>query len=142
MNYSRLFHWMDRKLKISNRLKETAIIYVMFLMVSMRKHSMDAAATFSGSSKSRFSKFLKNHSNLAEIKLDQLSKKQAKRFGKNLRFIADGKLCWKIGILIDSTLQKRSAKAVQSAFGKRQTIQSRSRLCNRPSMDQHRFVHQ
>jgi len=109
MNYSRLFHWMDRKLKISNRLKETAIIYVMFLMVSMRKHSMDAAATFSGSSKSRFSKFLKNHSNLAEIKLDQLSKKQAKRFGKNLRFIADGKLCWKIGILIDSTLQKRSS---------------------------------
>jgi hypothetical protein len=100
---------MDRKLKINRRLKEVAIIYLMFLMVAVRKHSIKEAAAFFGSSKSRFSKFLKNHTDLAVVKLDELSKQQAKQFGKNIRFMADGKLPWKIAILIDATLQNRSS---------------------------------
>lgn len=39
MNYSRLFNWVDRKLSIKKRLKEVAILYVLFLIVSFRKHS-------------------------------------------------------------------------------------------------------
>jgi len=100
---------MDRKLKIIGRFKNVAIIYVLFLMVSERKHSQQAAGEFSHSSKSRFSKFLKNHSDLAVFKLQELSKRQAKQFGKKISFIADGKLPWKIGILIDATLQIRSS---------------------------------
>jgi hypothetical protein len=109
MNYSALFTWMGRKLNITKRLKETTILYVLFLMVSNRKHSLEAVAAFSNKCKSRFSKFLQNHSNLAVVKLNELSKRQAKQFGKNIRFIADGKLPWKIAILIDATLQGRSS---------------------------------
>lgn len=115
MNYSVLFHWMCRKLNIEKRLREVVVIYVLFLMVSVRKHSIDTAAAFSNSTKSRFSKFLKNHSNLAVVKLDQLSKRQAKQFGKNIRLIADGKLPWRIAILIDATLQERSSLHTQNA---------------------------
>lgn len=42
---------------------------------------------------------------MAVFKLSELSKRQAKQFGKKIRFMADGKLPWKIGILIDATLQ-------------------------------------
>ncbi|MBT8339054.1 MAG: hypothetical protein KJP07_03490, partial [Desulfatitalea sp.] len=42
---------------------------LIFLMISSRKHSFTAAAEFSKSSKSRFSKFLKHHSDLAVYKL-------------------------------------------------------------------------
>jgi len=109
MNYSQFLTWIDRRLKITGRLKNVAIIYLVFLMISVRKHSQQAAGEFSNSSKSRFSKFLKNHSTFAVVKLDELSKRQAKQFGKNIRFLADGQLQWKIGILIDATLQERSS---------------------------------
>ena len=109
MNYSQFLTWIDRRLKIVGRLKKVTIIYLVFLMISMRKHSQQAAGEFSNSSNSRFSKFLTKHSTFAVAKLDELSKRQAKQFGKNIRFLADGKLPWKIGILIDATLQKRSS---------------------------------
>jgi len=105
---------MGRKLNPKKRLREVVIIYVLFLMVSVRKHSIDAAAIFSNSTKSRFSKFLMNHSDLAVVKLDELSKKQAKQFGKNIRFMADGELQWKIAIIIDATLQGRSSLHAQN----------------------------
>ena len=109
MNYSQFLTWVDRRLKIVGRLKKVAIIYIIFLMISVRKHSQQAAGEFSNSSKSRFSKFLQTHSKFAVVKLDELSKRQAKQFGKNIRFLAEGTLLWKIGILIDATLQKRSS---------------------------------
>ena len=115
MNYSRLLNWMGKKLNINKRLKEVTIIYILFLMLSVRKHSLDAAARFSHSDKSRFSKFLKNHSDLSIVKLNELSKRQAKQFGKDIRFLADGKLPWKIAILIDATLQGRSTLHTNNA---------------------------
>ena len=89
MNYSELDYWIGRKLNITIRLKKVAITYVIFLMISCRKHSFTAAAEFSKSSKSRFSKFLKNHSDLAVHQFDELSKKQAKQFGKSIRLLVD-----------------------------------------------------
>ena len=115
MNYSRLFNWADSKLNIKKRLKDVAIVYVLFLMVSFRKHSLQEAARFSNSSKSRFSILLKNHSDLAIVKLEELSKKQAKQFGRIICFLEDGKLPWRIAIIIDATLQQRSSLHAQNA---------------------------
>ncbi|MCP3967404.1 MAG: transposase [Lentisphaerae bacterium] len=109
MNYNTIFTWIGKKLHIDKRIKRTAILYVLFLMVSVRKHSLREAAVFSSSSVSRFSKFLKNHSDLAVVKLSELSKKQAKQFGKHIEFLAKGALPWQISILIDATLQNRSS---------------------------------
>jgi hypothetical protein len=109
MTYSQIRTWVDRKIKIVGRVRNVAIIYVLFLMVPARKHTLQAAGEFSRSSKSRFSKFLKNHSDLAVLKLNELSKRQAKQFGKIIGFLADGKCPWKIAVLIDATLQGRSS---------------------------------
>ena len=109
MNYSALFNWTGRKLNLPKRHKKTAIAFLLFLMVSARKHTQQAAAEFSGLSRSCFNKLLKNHRDLAVTKLCELSKKQAKQFGKNIRFMADGKLPWKIAIIIDATLQRRAS---------------------------------
>lgn len=109
MNHSSLCNWIGRRLNISKRLKQAAIFYVLFLMVPVRKHSLQQASAFSSSSKSHFSRFLKIHSALAVTKLDEISKRQAKQFGKAIRFLADGKLPWRIALIIDATLQKRSS---------------------------------
>jgi hypothetical protein len=57
-------------------------------MTSFRKHSLRAAADFSGPATSQFSRFLKYHLDVAVYNLNQLSKKQAKQFSANFQFIA------------------------------------------------------
>ena len=114
MNYSALFSWMERKLNLPKRLENVTIAYLLFLMVSTRKHTLQAAAKFSNLSKSSFSKLLKNHPEFSATKLCELSKKQAKQFGRNIGFMADGKLPWKIAIIIDATLQNRSSLHTQN----------------------------
>ena len=114
MNYSTLFNWTERKLNLPKRLENVTVAYLLFLMVSTRKHTLQAAAEFSNLSKSSFSKLLKNHSGLAVTKLCELSKKQARQFGRNIGFMADGKLPWKIAIIIDATLQNRSSLHAQN----------------------------
>jgi hypothetical protein len=109
MNYSALFNWTDGKLNIPKRLKKITIAYLLFLMISTRKHTLHAAAQFSNLEKSGFSKLLKKHTDLATIKLCELSKKQARQFGRNIRFLADNKLLWKVAIIIDATLQRRAS---------------------------------
>ena len=47
MNYSTLLNWTDRQLKLPKRLKRITVVYLLFLMVSARKHSLQAAAEFS-----------------------------------------------------------------------------------------------
>jgi len=114
MNYSALSNWTGRKLKLPKQLKNITVAYLLFLMVSTRKHSLTAAAEFSNLSKSSFSKLLKRHPDLAVTNLCELSKKQVRQFGKNIRFMADGKLPWKIAIIIDATLQNRSSLHAQN----------------------------
>jgi hypothetical protein len=109
MNYSTICNWLGRRLNINKKLKQVAIFYVLFLMVPVRKHSLKEAAAFSSSSKSNFSRFLQNHSEIAAYKLGELSKRRAKQFGKTIRFLAEGKLPWQIALIIDATLQKRSS---------------------------------
>jgi len=114
MYYSTFYQWVGRKLNITKRLRTVALPYVIFLMISCNKHSCTAAAEFAKSSKSNFSKFLNNHSDLAIYKLDELSKKQAKQFSKSIELLANGQLPWKIAIIIDATLQRRSSLHAQN----------------------------
>jgi hypothetical protein len=70
---------------------------------------MTAAAKFSGLQASQFSRFLKNHSDVAVYQLDQLSKKQAKQFSSAIKTLSAGQIPWHVAILIDSTIQHRSS---------------------------------
>jgi hypothetical protein len=77
-------------------------------MVSTRKHTLRGAAEFSGMNKSQFSRFLKRHADVALYTLQDLSKKEAKRLCGAIDWLAKGTVPWKIGLLIDSTIQGRS----------------------------------
>ncbi len=109
MNFTKLKNRMHNQLVIDKRLKVVCLWYLLFLMISVRKHSLRAAAEFSGLATSQFSRFLQNHTDVAVYNLDQLSKKQAKQFSTVLKFLAKGQLPWKIAILIDSTIEHRSS---------------------------------
>ena len=84
-----------QKVGIAKRLRSVAIIYIIFLMLPVRKHTLDAVATFSHSTKSRFSKFLKKNKILAIHTLSDLSKNQAKQFGEITERLKG--LPWKVG---------------------------------------------
>lgn len=89
MNYSVLSNWTGRKLKLPKQLEKVTVAYLLFLMVSARKHSLQDAAVFSNLSKSCFSKLLKKHPDLAITKLCELSKKQARQFGQYIDFLKE-----------------------------------------------------
>lgn len=78
-------------------------------MSSKQKHTLEAAARFTGSTKSRFTNLLKNNPDVAIHKLSELSKKQARQFFDINRHLENDKLPWNIAILIDSTIQNRSS---------------------------------
>ncbi len=107
MNYRQFYNQVSQKVSIAKRLSSVAVIYIIFLMSPVRKHTFEAAATFAMSAKSRFSKFLKNHKILAIYTLNELSKKQAKQFEGIIENLKG--LPWKIAVLIDATNQKRSS---------------------------------
>lgn len=115
MNYKKYKNWLSNYINVKSRLKNVCVGYLLFLMVTVRKHSLDEAARFSGLSKSGYSKFLKKHPELAVNSLANLSRKQAKRIAKALKHLANNKLPWKIAVLIDSTIQKRSTKHTDNA---------------------------
>jgi Transposase DDE domain len=115
MYYRNYIQWMTEHIVVKNRLKNVCIAYLLFLMVEVRKHSFKEAAQFSGLHKSQFSRFLENHSDLAVYNLDRLSKKEAKRLRKLLKGLEKDTLLWKIAIIIDSTLQKRTTRHTDNA---------------------------
>jgi len=103
------------RLEIGTRQKTICVWYLLFLMISTRKHTLQEAARFSGFHKSQFSRFLKNHSDVAGYNLSQLSRTQARQFSGSIDFLKDGSIPWRIGILIDSTLQGRSSLHTDNA---------------------------
>ena len=115
MNFAILKNWLLNRIQVSNRLKNVCVWYLLFLMVSTRKHSLEQAARFSGINKSQFSRFLKNHGGLAVYTLETLSKRQAKQFSKILDSLEKGTLPWRVAILIDSTIQNRSTLHTDNA---------------------------
>jgi len=107
MTFTALKNWMLSQITVNKRLQIVCLWYLLFLMVSVRKHSLTAAARFSGLATSQFSRFLSRHCDIAVYHLHQLSKKQARQFSQAINTLANGKLPWRIAILIDSTIQHR-----------------------------------
>jgi hypothetical protein len=89
------------------RIQNVCLYYLLCLMIETRKHSLKFATVLSGLNKSQFSRLLSNHSDTAVYTLEALSKKQAKIYAKVLKKIEH--LPWKIVIIVDSTIQKRSS---------------------------------
>ena len=92
MNFTKLKSWMNNQISVKLRLRSVCIWYLIFLMTSVRKHSLTAAARFSGLQTSQFSRLLKNHPDVAVYQLDQLSKKQARQFSPAIKFLSAGQL--------------------------------------------------
>jgi Transposase DDE domain len=110
-----LYTWIARHISVRNRLTHVCVSYLLFLMIVSRKHSLEAAARFSGLHTSQFSKVLKNHAQVALSTLEALSKKQAKQLSQTLPYLSQQHLPWKIALLIDSTLQRRASLHPENA---------------------------
>ena len=102
-----LRNWVTKELNVKKRFQIICFWYVLSLMVESRKHSLDFAAQTSGKDKSRFSRLLGNHSDVAVFTLKDLSKREAKRWSKALK--VSESLPWKVVIIIDQTGQGRSS---------------------------------
>lgn len=113
MNFSKFNNWLNNLISPRTRLRNVCVWYLLFLMVSTRKHTLRGAAEFSGINKSQFSRFLK-HVGVAAYTLEDLSKKQAKRISGAIDCLAKGTVPWKIALLIDSTIQSRSRLHAQN----------------------------
>ena len=109
MNYTKFANWVTRKLISLDRLTPVAIIYIIFIMTSKRKHTLAAAARFSNSSKAKFNNLLKNHADIAIFALSELSKKQARQFSKAMHALGQNRLPWNIAIIVDATFLGRSS---------------------------------
>ena len=108
MNFSRFKSWLNNLIPLRPRLRNVCVWYLLYLMVSTRKHTLRGAAEFSGINKSQFSRFLKRHADVALYTLEDLSKKEAKRLCGAIGWLAKATVPWKIALLIDSTIQGRS----------------------------------
>lgn len=102
-----LRNWMMKELNVTKRLQIICLWYMLSLMVVSRKHSLDFAAQTSEKDKSQFSRFIKNHSDVAVFTLKDLSKREAKKWSKALK--ASESLPWKVVIIVDQTGQGRSS---------------------------------
>ena len=100
---------------MKNRIKNIALWYMIFLMYATSKHSIEEASRFSGINKSQFSNYLKNYAGLAAYNLENLSKTQAKRLAKELKYLEKNRLPWKLGIIVDATIQNRTTRHTDNA---------------------------
>jgi hypothetical protein len=115
MNFTKLKSWVNNQITVNQRLRVVCLWYLVFLMMSVRKHSLTAAARVSGLQTSQFSRFLKNHPDMAVYQLDQLSKKHARQFSGAMKPLSAGQVPWQIAILIDSTIQARCSLHTDNA---------------------------
>ena len=115
MSFSSLRKWVLDRLALPNRQKTICFWYLLFLLVSTRKHTVTEAARFSGFNKSQFSRLLINHAGLAVYNLHQLSKRQSRQFSASGALLKDHSVPWKMALLIDSTLQSRSSLHTENA---------------------------
>ena len=101
MNFTKLKGWVSNQIAVTKRLRTVCIWYPIFLITSVRKHSLTAAVSFSGLQTNRFSSLLKNHPDVAIYQVDQLSKTQARQFSSAIKYLSAGRLPWQVAILLD-----------------------------------------
>lgn len=107
MRFYTLKDWLLKQLKVGKRLQGIVFWYLISLMVVTRKHSLDHAASISGKNRSQFGRLLKDHSGIAVLSLQDLSKRQARKFSKAMKLLKG--LPWKVALIIDLTDQRRSS---------------------------------
>lgn len=100
-------NWLIKEFKASNRLQQIILWYLISLMIITRKHSLEHASSVSGKKNSQFSRLLKNHRDTSIYTLDDLSKRQGKKYSKGMKTLE--KLPWKVAMLVDLTGQSRSS---------------------------------
>ena len=108
IRFHTLRDWIIKELNVKQRIQIICFWYVLSLMMISRKHSLEFAAEVSGSDKSQFSRFLKDHFNIAVLTLTDLSKRRAKEYSKALEKLKS--LPWKVAFIIDLTGQGRSSR--------------------------------
>ena len=113
MRFYHVRNWILAQLAVRFRLQQVCFWYLVSLMVEARKHSLTFAASLSGLQKSQFSKFLRNHCGVAAYTLEDLSKRQAQRFAPLIKQVEG--LPWKIGVIVDATLQGRAGLHTENA---------------------------
>ncbi|MCB9228489.1 MAG: hypothetical protein H6618_02670 [Deltaproteobacteria bacterium] len=94
----------DCLLDIPCRLKQVAFAYLLSLMLPGRKHSLTHASQVGSLHKSRFSRFLRRHGDLAAESLQRTAARTARAIQRP-PVVAGAP--WTIAILIDATLQSR-----------------------------------
>jgi hypothetical protein len=107
MRFHTLRDRIINKINIGVRLRFVCMWYIISLMIETRKHSLTFASEMSGMGKAAFCKFLKNNHNIAAYTLENLSRREAKRYSAILK--KSESFPWKIFVLADSTIQERSS---------------------------------
>ena len=106
MRFYQFQQWICQHLSVGTRVRIVTFWYVVSLLVSTRKHSLQHASELSGLHPSQFSRLLCNHDQIMADALAHLSKRQARRLAAALKTMKG--LPWSIAILIDSTIQGRA----------------------------------
>jgi len=101
-------------LEIPLRLQPVAAAYLLSLMVEAPKHTLRWAVETAGGSKSRYSRFLSDHPELARESLILISRRTARRLAKKKKLLVKG-APWTVGIIIDATIHPRSSVKVRNA---------------------------
>ena len=98
---------------VPSRKQDVIFWYLLFVMLPAPKHSLAAAARFSGKSRSSFSKILANSKEISHRILMRLLTELAKQLNFRRPLVSGAP--WTIAIIIDSTIHKRSSKNAKNA---------------------------
>lgn len=101
-------------LKIPDRLQNVAVSYLMMLMLDSSRHSMTSASELSGLSESQFSRLLSKHRELAMSSLQELCVAAGRSAGNKIEPLCP-KSPWKIAIIVDASIHRRSSVHVENS---------------------------
>jgi len=110
------FHHFRRWIEIEINKKAITMVclwYIISLMIDTRKNSLIFASEISGMNKASFCKFLRNDRGKAVYALEDLSKKQARKYSRALESL--NSLPWKAAIVIDATFQNRASEKTENS---------------------------
>jgi predicted metallo-beta-lactamase superfamily hydrolase len=113
MDYKIIISFVSDLIKSTRKLKITCC-YLISLMVPADKHSQANAEKISGKENSLFSKMLTNTLELSTTALNRSSRRRLKKLMKKRKTVVD-RTPWKIAILIDATLHRRSSRHIENS---------------------------
>ncbi len=102
-------------LKIPSRLENTVSGYLHSLMLPAPKHTQSFASEVTGIHQTQFSRLLSEHEDLARDCVYQLARSRARELSAAGRELLVQGGPWRVGLIIDATLQSRSSLHVHNA---------------------------